>query len=805
MAFLGLMLRAGLRHRWRSWLALSLLAAVVIGMVLAGVQTARRTNTAFPRFVAAHGYDSFFYSPVPVSNLDVVAPLATTTPITLAGGGTPTCRGCRPLDNNNFSIQEVPPRQLAHVVKLVSGRMPDQANASEVLASYNLVPFGIHVGSVLHVPLVAASQQAQVFSNQNVTPAGPHVALHVVGLAVSEFEFPSPEIPASYDVYATASFAQKYNASTVLFHEYFFRLHNGAAGLPRFEAAVRLIGGVSGTDMAAVGDSIATSIAPQAVGWWILTGLAALVGLVVLAQALVRQAAVEAEDFPALGAVGASREQLFWATMVRTAFVGVAGAAAGIALALVLSIFTPVGEARLADPNPGFDFDVLLLLCGAATAVAVVVVLGLWPAVSSSRRASYRDEGRVARPSRTVSFLSSSGAPPTMLIGVRSALERGRGRSAIPVGSAVLGMVLAVAVLCGTAVFGDSLRHLTHTPAQYGQNFDAWFSVNGSGNVAQSAQLLRSIERRPSISGITAGVGEPVVINGKVVDAVAGQPVRGAFVIPITSGRFPAANNEVVLGTKTMAKVGARPGSTVSVSLPGPTGRPTKPKPFRVVGTAVLPPGFNAQGLGTGAIVDFGALSGSNCRGGADRSCLASAVLAQSGVYLVRAAPTAQGKASLSALSRAYASLVNFPQPPTSLVNFGEAVNFPLIFGLIVVLFGTATLLHLLLSSLNRRRREIGLLKSLGLVRHQVALCVTWQTTTVALIGIVIGVPLGVAAGRAIWTAFANFLGVATPPVITVWLIVALAAATLFVANLLAVIPALVAARSRPASLLRTE
>jgi ABC-type antimicrobial peptide transport system permease subunit len=86
-----------------------------------------------------------------------------------------------------------------------------------------------------------------------------------------------------------------------------------------------------------------------------------------------------------------------------------------------------------------------------------------------------------------------------------------------------------------------------------------------------------------------------------------------------------------------------------------------------------------------------------------------------------------------------------------------------------------------------------------------VALCVTWQTTTVALIGIAIGVPLGIAAGRAIWSAFADFLGVATPPVITVWLIVALAAATLFVANLLAVIPALVAARSRPASLLRTE
>ena len=44
--------------------------------------------------------------------------------------------------------------------------------------------------------------------------------------------------------------------------------------------------------------SIATSIDPQAVGWWILTGLAVLVGILALAQALARQAAIEAEELP---------------------------------------------------------------------------------------------------------------------------------------------------------------------------------------------------------------------------------------------------------------------------------------------------------------------------------------------------------------------------------------------------------------------------------------------------------------------------------------------------------------------------
>ena len=114
---------------------------------------------------------------------------------------------------------------------------------------------------------------------------------------------------------------------------------------------------------------------------------------------------------------------------------------------------------------------------------------------------------------------------------------------------------------------------------------------------------------------------------------------------------------------------------------------------------------------------------------------------------------------------------MNFPRPPTDLVNFGEAVNFPLLFGLIVVLFGVATLLHMLVSSLNRRRREMGLLKSLGFVRRQIALSVSWQTTTVAAIGIVLGVPLGIAAGRLVWDAFASNLGVVAVPVVTAWVV----------------------------------
>ncbi|MGO8864347.1 MAG: hypothetical protein ACLQRH_26760 [Acidimicrobiales bacterium] len=80
----------------------------------------------------------------------------------------------------------------------------------------------------------------------------------------------------------------------------------------------------------------------------------------------------------------------------------------------------------------------------------------------------------------------------------------------------------------------------------------------------------------------------------------------------------------------------------------------------------------------------------------------------------------------------------------------------------------------------------------------------THATTTVALVGIVVGVPMGIAIGRGVWGVFAHSLGVLPVPVVVAWTMVAVAAGTLVVANVLALGPA-AAARSRSASLLRTE
>ena len=804
MSFLALLLRTGLRHRWRSWLALSLLIAVVVGAVLAGAQTARRTATALPRFEAAHGFDTFAYAVDPVRNAATLPGVTAAIHMQAPALGTPECSSCtRQINSNQFGINEVPPGQLTQLVKLDSGRLPDQSDPGQVLASESLSSFGVHVGTVFHIPLVSLAQRAQVLNNSNITPRGPTVILRVVGMEIAEFEFPSTSTPA-YDVYTTAAFARKYDSNTVTFNEYAFRLRGGTRDILRFDAALRSAGLAGSEDLSAIGSSIATSIDPQVVGWWILTALAALVGLIVLAQALARQDFIDSEDYPVHRALGATRRQFLTFTMVRTVLLALVGVLGAVFLAAGLSILTPVGEARLADPNPGFDFEPMLLLAGAAVALAVVVALGFLPAAWAARNVLSEDQ-KVVRPSRIVSAIAASGAPPSALIGIRNALERGRGRSAVPVSSALVGSVLAVATLCGTVVFSSSLTHLTATPALYGQGFDAWFSSNTTGTKAQNVQLLAAL-KRPGITAVLAGISDAVTIDGTLVDALAGQTLRGPFVMGSSTGRVPKAD-QVVLGAKTMHQLGVHIGSTVHVDFPSSGAAPSGGRLFTVVGTTVLPPDFNPRGgLGTGAIFSLAGFEGRSCPSGpAGQNCVASTLLSGGGSFLLRAAPGAEGKAAIAALSHAYPYQVHFPQPPTNLVNFGEAVNFPLIVGLVVGLFGIGTLLHLLLTSLNRRRRETGLLKSLGMLRREIAYCVSWQTTTIAVIGIALGVPLGIAAGRLVWTAFATNLGVVTVPVMKAALLVAVAFGTLIVANVLALVPALVAARERPASLLRSE
>jgi ABC-type lipoprotein release transport system permease subunit len=799
-----MLFRAEFTYRWRSWLYLALLLALVSGLVLAGVAAGRRTASAFPRYVAAYGSDVEVFSFKLIPTIASLPEVEESTSALIPANGPPACRGCRLLANQNFGIVGLAPQNLAGQVKLLSGRMPDQSSPREVLASYTMQrDLGIHLGSHVRVRFASKAQLNDVLNDANVAPHGPLYDFKVVGTVASENEFPAT-IGTNYALFTTKAFLRSVNDKTVFFHADFVRLRHGAADIPRFQARARKVGAQGILDLDTTATAVTSSIRPQAVGWWILAALTALVGLIVLVQAQSRQASIEEDTYGTLRILGVSRRQLFLVGMVRTAAIGVVGVVGGVLVAYGLSSLTPVGEARLAEPTNGFSFDTWALLIGGTLLFAVFVVLGARPAVTAARAARTGGHYRMPRPSRTVGLLTEAGASPSALIGVRRAVQRGSGRPNVPIGSALLGSILAVSALCATAVFGSSLTHLISTPSLYGQPFDLSISVNSTGTPAQAEQLVANIERERTVTGITAGLSGDVSINGHTVAALGGQSIRGPLLLTAITGRLPRAPDEVTMGAATLREVGAHVGSVVRVSVPNAHGG-TKTSTYRVVGVTSFPPDFGTGGLGTGAVFDFAGF-GARCASGTMASrCAIDETYSGAGVILVHTASTVAGRTTLNRLISTYGGDAGLPIAPTNLVNFGQAVNFPVILGSVLIVFGVATLLHVLVVSVTRRRQEVGLLKSLGFLRRQVVSTVLWQTTTVALIGLVAGIPLGVALGRLVWRAFANYLGVVPVPVVTLGEIGAIALGTLVVANLLAVGPAFVAARIRPATLLRAE
>jgi len=129
--------RAELRRRWRSWLAIALLISLVGGLVLAATAAGRRTESAFPRFIAAHGFDALVYTAQPVPKLAKLPGVASVTELASPDGGQPTCDCSHPINPNDFGVLVSPPNGRSPF-KLVSGHLPDPSAADQVLASFSL-------------------------------------------------------------------------------------------------------------------------------------------------------------------------------------------------------------------------------------------------------------------------------------------------------------------------------------------------------------------------------------------------------------------------------------------------------------------------------------------------------------------------------------------------------------------------------------------------------------------------------------------------------------------------------------------
>ena len=144
-------------------------------------------------------------------------------------------------------------------------------------------------------------------------------------------------------------------------------------------------------------------------------------------------------------------------------------------------------------------------------------------------------------------------------------------------------------------------------------------------------------------------------------------------------------------------------------------------------------------------------------------------------------------------------------QRPGDIKNYASIRDTPLALAVVLAVLAVGTLAHVLLTGVRRRRRDLALLKTLGFTRRQVLGTVAWEASAFAAVALLIGLPLGVIAGRWAWAVFASAAGVSTAATVPLATVLLAIPATLLAANLIAAAPGWEAARLRPALVLRTE
>lgn len=86
------------------------------------------------------------------------------------------------------------------------------------------------------------------------------------------------------------------------------------------------------------------------------------------------------------------------------------------------------------------------------------------------------------------------------------------------------------------------------------------------------------------------------------------------------------------------------------------------------------------------------------------------------------------------------------------------------------------------------------MLRAIGFRPLQVAACLAWQAVTVSVVALLIGIPLGVAAGRWSWRWVADATPLLYVPPLAATVVLVSIPAALFLANAMAALPA----RGRP-------
>jgi hypothetical protein len=516
-----------------------------------------------------------------------------------------------------------------------------------------------------------------------------------------------------------------------------------------------------------------------AAGLAIFAVLAAVAGVIALGQVVGRQVADGGRVAGVARALGMRDRETALALALPPSLAGGLGIVVGAIVAVGLSPIFPTGLGRRAEPDPGVRIDWIVLGVGSLLLFAVVSAAAV---VSADRRVSVRnDQHRTVHRDRGWGLRLS--LPPSAAIGTGLVLVPNRVRSTVRPASALVGTVLGVTGVVAIAVFTVSQRTTADQPTRYGWAWD----VDVDLAVDDPEPLLTALAEEPALDAVaTATCGQSRVGDDDTL-VCALDVLSGSMPMTYLAGRAPSSPDEVAVGRTTMARHGASIGDRLEVA--GPTG---DTESLEVVGVAVFP---DAAAPGDGLIVTPDRLDALDGAGNFP-------------ILTLSYAPEFERAEVERILADDYGlspdELTN--ATPPSLVTRLDLVRPTLVaLAVLLAVLGAIGLLHFLMLSTTRRRQESAVLEAIGFIRAQRIAIVLWQALTIATIGVIVGLPLGLILGRSVWEASIDQLGIVDTATVP-WLFVgAVAVAALATAATVGIVTGWQSAQGNTPDSLRQE
>jgi hypothetical protein len=479
----------------------------------------------------------------------------------------------------------------------------------------------------------------------------------------------------------------------------------------------------------------------------------ALAAAIVITLMLRAEQRVHDDDTPTLRALGCSSAQLGAVGAARLLPAAVGATVIALGVALVLSPRYPIGIGRQLELSRGFEANIAVL--GVGVLVTSGFILGCSFQFGRPRRP--RGDGP-SRRSSLAGWLARVGAPVDLVLGAHLAFARARRTRSVPSRQAIAGAAGMVAIAVALGMYVAGANHLYSVPDAHGWRWDA---AIGNVNFPLAETTARQLDSDPAIRAMTTiGYGQASV-GGLSTEFLAFDP-HGTAPPEVTRGRLPRSADEVALGAGLLDKLDAGLGSKVRFSVAGgefDTGGPATRRNLTVVGRA-LSPLFGESDISDVGIVTLDAIAAA---GGDINPNLA----------LVRLSD-GNRQEQLHALERHYTEEIATDTVPAQVVNLHRVTSLPRVGLVLAGLMGIIVLAYVMAVSARIRARDLAVLRALGLPARRIRRILTSESLILAAGVALVGIPIGLLLGTALWTRITEPIGTQSTPVVTplTWLTV---------------------------------